>query len=94
MVRLTRIYTKTGDDGTTALGDGSRLVKHHLRIQAYGTVDELSSLIGLALVQGGVEESLAAVLRRVQNGFIRSYAAIISIAVVLMLAWFLLRGVL
>ena len=67
MVRLTRIYTKTGDDGTTALGDGSRLVKHHLRIQAYGTIDEISSVIGLALVQGCVEESLAAVLRRVQN---------------------------
>ncbi|MBM3991641.1 MAG: cob(I)yrinic acid a,c-diamide adenosyltransferase [Planctomycetes bacterium] len=67
MVRLTRIYTKTGDDGTTALGDGSRLVKHHLRIQAYGTIDELSSVIGLALVQGGVGESLALVLRRVQN---------------------------
>lgn len=52
MVRLNRIYTKTGDDGTTALGDGTRLPKHHPRIEAYGTVDELSSVIGLALVQG------------------------------------------
>lgn len=51
MVRLNRIYTRTGDDGTTGLGDGSRLPKHHLRIAAYGTVDELSSAIGVALVQ-------------------------------------------
>jgi cob(I)alamin adenosyltransferase len=67
MVRLNRIYTKTGDDGTTALGDGTRLPKHHLRIEAYGTVDELSSLLGLALVQGQVPEPLALVLRRIQN---------------------------
>ncbi|MFT4540851.1 MAG: cob(I)alamin adenosyltransferase [Planctomycetota bacterium] len=52
MVRLNRIYTKTGDDGSTALGDGSRLPKHHLRIDSYGTVDELSSVIGLALSEG------------------------------------------
>ncbi len=44
MVHLGRIYTKTGDDGSTALGDGSRLPKHHARIAAYGTVDELSSV--------------------------------------------------
>jgi cob(I)alamin adenosyltransferase len=67
MVRLNRIYTKTGDDGTTALGDGTRLPKHHLRIEAYGTIDELSSLLGLALVQGNVPEPLALVLRRIQN---------------------------
>jgi cob(I)alamin adenosyltransferase len=47
MVRLNRIYTKTGDDGTTGLGDGTRLPKHHRRIAAYGTVDELSSVLGL-----------------------------------------------
>ena len=52
MVRLTRIYTKTGDRGTTALGDGSRLPKQHLRIESYGTVDELSSVLGLALADG------------------------------------------
>ena len=52
MVRLSRIYTRTGDDGTTALGDGSRLPKHALRIAAYGTVDETSSVIGLARVHG------------------------------------------
>jgi cob(I)alamin adenosyltransferase len=49
MVRLDRIYTKTGDDGTTALGDGTRVPKHHPRVAAYGTVDELSSVLGLAL---------------------------------------------
>lgn len=52
MVRLNKIYTKTGDDGTTGLGDGSRLPKHHLRIAAYGTVDELSSILGLYLANG------------------------------------------
>lgn len=52
MVRLNRIYTRTGDDGTTGLGDGTRLPKHHLRIACYGTVDELSAVLGLALAQG------------------------------------------
>jgi cob(I)alamin adenosyltransferase len=49
MVRLDRIYTKTGDEGTTGLGDGTRVAKHHPRVAAYGTVDELSSMLGLAL---------------------------------------------
>ena len=49
MVRLDRIYTKTGDAGTTGLGDGTRVQKHHPRVAAYGTVDELSSVLGLAL---------------------------------------------
>ena len=49
MVRLNRIYTKTGDDGTTGLGSGERLPKHHLRIAAYGTVDELSCFLGLLI---------------------------------------------
>ena len=66
MVRLTRIYTKTGDDGTTGLGDGSRLPKHHLRIAAYGTADELGSVLGLALAHGA-EEPLQGMLRAVQN---------------------------
>ena len=52
MVRLNRIYTRTGDDGTTGLGDGARLPKHHPRIASYGTIDELSSVIGLALAHG------------------------------------------
>ena len=48
-VRLTRIYTRAGDAGETSLGDGSRVPKTDLRIEAYGTVDELNSLLGLAL---------------------------------------------
>jgi cob(I)alamin adenosyltransferase len=49
MVYLTRIYTKTGDDGTTALGDGTRVAKDHPRVAAYGSVDELNALLGLVL---------------------------------------------
>lgn len=66
LVRLDRIYTKTGDDGTTGLGDGSRLPKHHLRVAAYGTVDELSSFLGLALAEG-VPETFDPLLRSIQN---------------------------
>jgi len=53
MVRLTRIYTKTGDDGTTGLGDGSRVSKASARIEAYGTVDELNATVGVCLQQPG-----------------------------------------
>jgi cob(I)alamin adenosyltransferase len=65
-VRLTRIYTRTGDAGETSLGDGSRVTKLDPRIQAFGTVDELNSLVGLALaaVPG---PAIAGVLGRVQN---------------------------
>ena len=49
--RLSKIYTKTGDDGTTGLGDGSRVAKDSARVAAYGTVDELNSAIGIALAQ-------------------------------------------
>jgi cob(I)alamin adenosyltransferase len=52
MVYLNRIYTRTGDDGTTGLGDGTRVPKSHPRIAAYGGVDELNSVIGLALAAG------------------------------------------
>ncbi|MDF1838491.1 MAG: cob(I)yrinic acid a,c-diamide adenosyltransferase, partial [Planctomycetota bacterium] len=51
MVRLNRIYTRTGDDGTTGLGDGNRRAKDDIRIEAYGTVDELSSVVGVTLLQ-------------------------------------------
>ena len=51
MVILSRIYTKTGDRGETALGDGSRVAKDHPRVAAYGTVDELNSVLGLLLAQ-------------------------------------------
>lgn len=66
MVHLSRIYTKTGDAGTTQLGDGSTLPKHHERVSAYGTIDELSSVLGLALMHG-VDEPHAAWLREIQN---------------------------
>jgi cob(I)alamin adenosyltransferase len=65
-VRLTRIYTRGGDAGETSLGDGSRVPKLDCRIAAFGTVDELNSLIGLALA-GGVSPETRAVLERVQN---------------------------
>ena len=48
MVTLNRIYTKTGDKGETALGDGSRRPKHDLRVSAYGTVDEANCAVGMA----------------------------------------------
>jgi len=66
MVHLNRIYTRAGDDGTTALGDGTRLPKHHPRVAAYGTVDETSSVLGLALVSG-VSGAHAERLRAAQN---------------------------
>ena len=66
MVRLNRIYTRTGDDGTTGLGDGSRLPKHHVRIAAYGTVDELSAVLGLVAAHG-LEEPHRTRLAQVQN---------------------------
>lgn len=72
MVYLSKIYTKSGDNGTTQLGDGSTLPKHHLRVTSYGTVDELSSFIGLALVDGlespqGEESETGRRLRAIQN---------------------------
>ena len=66
MVHLNRIYTRAGDDGTTALGDGTRLPKYHLRIAAYGTVDETSSVLGL-LVANGLSGAHLEWVRRIQN---------------------------
>jgi cob(I)alamin adenosyltransferase len=66
MVHLSRIYTRTGDDGTTGLGDGTRLPKHHLRIASYGTVDELSSVLGVALAHD-VPGAFRPRLRQIQN---------------------------
>ncbi|HXR87374.1 MAG TPA: cob(I)yrinic acid a,c-diamide adenosyltransferase [Stellaceae bacterium] len=65
MVQLTRIYTKGGDKGETSLGDGSRVKKHALRVEAYGTVDEANAVIGVARLHatGAVLEMLA----RIQN---------------------------
>lgn len=66
MVRLNKIYTRTGDDGTTGLVDGSRLPKHHARMEAIGAVDEANSAIGLAAV-ALYGDAIADTLRRVQN---------------------------
>lgn len=66
MPRLTKIYTKTGDDGTTALGGGQRVAKDSLRIETFGTVDELNAQIGVAIA-AGLETSLDAELTRIQN---------------------------
>ncbi len=66
-VNLTRIYTRLGDSGETHLGDMSRVPKTHPRIEAYGTVDELNSHVGLALSTEGLPEDYAGWLRHVQN---------------------------
>jgi cob(I)alamin adenosyltransferase len=66
MPRLTRIYTRKGDDGTTGLGGGQRVAKDSLRVATYGTVDELNSAIGLALANGLVP-NLAQALPVIQN---------------------------
>jgi cob(I)alamin adenosyltransferase len=66
-VNLTRIYTRLGDAGDTHLGDMSRVPKTHPRIEAYGTVDELSSQIGVALTVDGLPAEYAEWLQRVQN---------------------------
>ena len=68
MVALNRIYTRTGDAGTTALGDGRRRPKYDLRIEAYGTVDEANAAIGLVRLHVGAQEALVdAMLARIQN---------------------------
>ena len=66
MPRLTRIYTKTGDDGMTGLGGGRRVPKDSHRVRAYGTVDELNSAIGVALALG-LSERLTSELATIQN---------------------------
>src|SRR5436309_10012025 len=67
MVVLNRIYTRTGDDGTTALGNGERRPKHDLRIAAYGTVDEVNATIGLARLHTTENEEVDTMLARIQN---------------------------
>lgn len=64
--RLSRIYTRTGDDGTTGLADGSRVAKNSPRVEAYGTVDELNATIGLVLACA-IPEPVRSVLLRVQH---------------------------
>lgn len=67
MVVLNRIYTRTGDAGETALGTGERLSKAHIRIAAYGTVDETNATIGVARLHLGQLATLDAMLARIQN---------------------------
>jgi len=68
MVNLTRIYTKTGDDGTTSLGDMSRTSKNDPRLEAYATVDEANSSIGVVLAMGDIkDEDIKKLLIRIQN---------------------------
>ncbi|WP_249691919.1 cob(I)yrinic acid a,c-diamide adenosyltransferase [Stappia sp. WLB 29] len=68
MVVLNKIYTKTGDAGTTALASGERRPKHDLRVEAYGTVDETNAVVGLARqAAAGAHPELDAVLARIQN---------------------------
>jgi len=64
--RITRVYTRTGDDGTTALGSGQRVPKDARRLEAYGTVDEINSQIGLAIATG-LDARVAAALASIQN---------------------------
>jgi len=65
--RLSKIYTRTGDDGSTGLGDGSRVAKDSLRVGAYGTVDELNSAIGMVLACEGVDDAVRETLTQVQH---------------------------
>ncbi|WP_435311493.1 cob(I)yrinic acid a,c-diamide adenosyltransferase [Primorskyibacter sedentarius] len=65
MVVLNKIYTRTGDQGETALGNGARVAKHSMRVTVYGTVDELNSVLGIARLHA--DEDLDASLRRIQN---------------------------
>ena len=67
MVNLTRIYTRTGDDGTTSLGDMSRTTKTDLRLEAYADVDEANSSIGVAVASGGLDADIVELLTGIQN---------------------------
>ena len=65
--RLSKIYTRTGDDGTTGLGDGSRVAKNSARVEAYGTVDEANSAIGVVLAHDSVPDAVRDCLTEVQH---------------------------
>lgn len=64
--RLSKIYTRTGDKGDTGLGDGSRVAKDHIRVEAFGTVDELNSIIGMVLAIE-IPENITLCLNKVQH---------------------------
>jgi cob(I)alamin adenosyltransferase len=65
--RLSKIYTRTGDDGSTGLGDGSRVPKDSLRVEAYGTIDELNSCLGVVLAVAGLPSEVSRCLTVVQH---------------------------
>ncbi len=65
--RLSKIYTRTGDQGTTGLGDGTRVAKTHQRVAAYGAVDEANSAIGVVLAVPGLPETVQTLLTRIQH---------------------------
>lgn len=65
--RLSKIYTRTGDQGTTGLGDGTRVEKTHARIEAYGTVDEANSAIGVVLAVPGLPSDVIEALTKIQH---------------------------
>lgn len=65
--RLSKIYTKTGDNGTTGLGDGSRVAKNDIRVEAYGTVDELNSAIGVVLAFASLPAFVQEALTQIQH---------------------------
>jgi len=67
MVKLNKIYTRTGDKGTTALGSGARVPKYEVRVEAYGTVDETNATVGLARLHTTDDADLDAMLARIQN---------------------------
>ena len=67
MVTLTKIYTRGGDRGKTSLGDGTRVAKHSLRVEAYGTVDEVNATIGLVRLHTTADAVVEAMLMRIQN---------------------------
>lgn len=65
--RLSKIYTRTGDDGSTGLGDGSRVAKDSSRVAAYGTTDELNCTVGMVLASDGVPDAVREVLTQIQH---------------------------
>jgi cob(I)alamin adenosyltransferase len=67
MVVLNRIYTRTGDDGTTSLGSGDRRKKYDLRVAAYGTLDEVNAVLGLVRLHTSGDQALDPALARIQN---------------------------
>lgn len=65
--RLSKIYTRTGDDGTTGLGDGSRIAKDHIRMETIGAIDELNSVIGLMMAEMGNSDALYPLFVEIQH---------------------------